>query len=715
MTRRADEAEDVEMNAAEEEAIRAKLRESGWEKKKLRAQESKGDDDDDAKPMDVDDDKKKKMSGSGSSSTRDRGRERDDRKSGRSSRRSRSSRRRDKDRRRSDRDRGSRRRRSLSASKSRSRSPSSSRRREKDRGRSRTQKRRSRSASSSRSVSKARDTKRSRRSRSPAEKDVKMTEEKDKPEAAKEKEEHSNGAKEPEGDKKDGSSRDVKDKSDHRKSRKSSRRSRSASRSRSHRSRRRHRSKSRSRSGSRSRRRRSKSRSRSYSRSRRHRDRDRRRRSRSRSRSYSRRHRSKSKEKKPRRDANSSPEPHEHPPAPVMAANPLNSSIAQLMQQYPTMSLQDIIAKMQASNITMTASASMKPARELYVGNLPPNITGPQLQEFLGTIIQQVGLSVQPGNPILSTWISTDGHFAFCEMRSVEECNLALLLNQLPLLGQPLKFGRPKSFVGPAQPMPIVSARTQTALANLGCTPNPQWFATPSLSDIAGATGSLAATTASLLGFGSTSVPSVPAATPFVAPAAASLTGIATTSDTLLMTNIPVVLSEDQVKELVQPFGALKRFTFVADPTTGQSTGQALFEYEDTKVTDDAMQGLNGLDLGGIPIAVQRAAASTDETSVVVKMANMVSEDELRDDEEYADLKEDVEEECKRFGLVVAMEIPRPKDGEDVPGVGNIYVQFEDASQSGAALKALSGRKFGGKIVQVTYFPMTKFAQKAFA
>ena len=39
----------------------------------------------------------------------------------------------------------------------------------------------------------------------------------------------------------------------------------------------------------------------------------------------------------------------------------------------------------------------------------------------------------------------------------------------------------------------------------------------------------------------------------------------------------------------------------------------------------------------------------------------MVSVDELKDDEEYADLAEDVEEECKRFGNVSGLEIPRPK------------------------------------------------------
>jgi len=39
----------------------------------------------------------------------------------------------------------------------------------------------------------------------------------------------------------------------------------------------------------------------------------------------------------------------------------------------------------------------------------------------------------------------------------------------------------------------------------------------------------------------------------------------------------------------------------------------------------------------------------------------MVSESELVDEEEYTDLKEDIEEECKKFGTVIAIEIPRPQ------------------------------------------------------
>jgi len=312
------------------------------------------------------------------------------------------------------------------------------------------------------------------------------------------------------------------------------------------------------------------------------------------------------------------------PAAPGTAAAPaagVNPTITQLMAQYPTLSLQEIIAKMQASNVTMAAAVAQKPARELYVGNLPPNVTGPQLQEFLSTIIQQVGLTTQPGNPIINTWISTDGHFAFCEMRSVEECNLALLLNQLSLLGQPLKFGRPRSFMGPPQPMPQISARAQTALTNLGCTPNPAWFSQPAVESIPGV---------ATAPFSETSPAAATLATPATVPTVASA-GTADTSSSahrLIMSNIPVVLTEDQVKELVLPFGALKSFALVKDTATGASLGSALFEYEDDDVAAQAVEGLNGLSIGGILLSVQRQPPSSSAAVGVLPIAVLNPEDQ---------------------------------------------------------------------------------------
>lgn len=657
----------------DEEAIRAKLRESGWEKKKRKesddapvaASARKNSDHDangDRKAKEHDRERERDSRRRGSVSARD---------SGRRDRRSRSRRRDD----RRDRERDSRRRRDRSAKRSkpssRRRSPSSSKSRSRSPSRSRraSSSHKRRGASPSRSVSKGRDSgsKKSRghtsKSRSPSRETSRKKKNKDDAdtdpdadEAGKDKDKSGGDGKDitaseameidEEGNKKpvepeeDGEKKKERASSaSSRKGRKSSRHSPSKSRSPSRSSRRRrHRSRSRSPSH-RSRRRRS-SRSRSRSRPRRS-DRRRRRssRSKSHSRSNSRRYRRSNSKDKKRRDANSSPDPHEHPAGVAAAAPPVsapvvnvNPTITQLMQQYPTMSLQEIIAKMQASNVTMAAAVSMKPARELYVGNLPPNVTGPQLQEFLGTIIQQVGLCAQPGNPILNTWISTDGHFAFCEMRSVEECNLALLLNQLSLLGQPLKFGRPRSFMGPPQPIPVVSSRTQTALVNLGCTPNPVWFASPGL----GATTGLGAAPTALP-IPTTPAASMPApyvASSYVAPPApapiptAFLSSLPAdeNSKRLLMTNIPVVLVEDQVKELVEPFGELKSFTLLTDKVTGASTGNALFEYQDESIAEEALQGLNGLDIGGIPLSIRRAPHDAngllpaDESSVVVKL-----------------------------------------------------------------------------------------------
>ncbi|OQS02136.1 splicing factor U2af large subunit [Thraustotheca clavata] len=390
---------------------------------------------------------------------------------------------------------------------------------------------------------------------------------------------------------------------------------------------------------------------------------------------------------------------------PPSSANSQQSSITQMMQQYPSLSIQEILLKMSQSTNTLSSAVSLKPMRELYVGNLPPNVTGSQLQEFLGTIIQQVGLSLpgQPGNPILSAWISTDNQFAFLEMRTVEECNLALLLNQLNMLGRQLKFGRPRSFVGPAQPMPNISSRTQTALVNLGCTPNPMWFAGGAAACGLAAAGLLAPNS------GFTDIGQLPPDN---------------TSNRLLMANIPTALQENQVAQLLEPFGEVSRFLLVKD-SEGNSTGSALFEYKDEAVTQVALDGLNGLDIAGSNLIVQRAppqgvipeynpnAPHERAPTEVIELGNMVQESELEDEETFNELKEDIEEECSKYGSIVSLVIPRPQDG--IPGVGKVFIRFENIAGAVTALKALKGRKFGGNVVAVSYIDVDDFENNRFS
>jgi len=103
-----------------------------------------------------------------------------------------------------------------------------------------------------------------------------------------------------------------------------------------------------------------------------------------------------------------------------------------------------------------------KPYRDIYIGNLPEGTTGPQLQEALCALLAQMGLVNGPGEPITSTWVSGDGHYAFCEFRTIEEANNATKLNGIVLGTSTIKVGRPKNYAGPANP----DSATVAALLN---------------------------------------------------------------------------------------------------------------------------------------------------------------------------------------------------------------------------------------------------------
>jgi len=58
--------------------------------------------------------------------------------------------------------------------------------------------------------------------------------------------------------------------------------------------------------------------------------------------------------------------------------------------------------------------------------------------------------------------------------------------------------------------------------------------------------------------------------------------------------------------------------------------------------------------------------------SSIIVLSQMVTESELLDDREYQEILEDVQEECKKYGAVLKVIIPRP--GRDPRGVGKVWV-----------------------------------------
>uniref|UniRef100_A0A8C1WHZ2 Splicing factor U2AF subunit n=1 Tax=Cyprinus carpio TaxID=7962 RepID=A0A8C1WHZ2_CYPCA len=319
------------------------------------------------------------------------------------------------------------------------------------------------------------------------------------------------------------------------------------------------------------------------------------------------------------------------------------------------------------AQVPIVGSQMTRQARRLYVGNIPFGVTEESMAEFFNTQMRLAGLSQAPSSPVLAVQINQDKNFAFLEFRSVDETTQAMAFDGIIFQGQSLKIRRPHDY----RPLPGISEQPA--------------FHVP--------------------GVVSTVVPDSP--------------------HKLFIGGLPNYLNDDQVKELLTSFGPLKAFNLVKDSATSLSKGYAFCEYVDISVTDQAVAGLHGMQLGDKKLIVQRAsvgAKNANPTPVTLQvpglqrvqnsglptevlcLLNMVMPEELLDDEDYEEILEDIREECCKYGTVRSIEIPRPVDGVEVPGCGKIFVEYVSAAECQKAMQALTGRKFANRVVVTKYY-----------
>ena len=89
----------------------------------------------------------------------------------------------------------------------------------------------------------------------------------------------------------------------------------------------------------------------------------------------------------------------------------------------------------------------------------------------------------------------------------------------------------------------------------------------------------------------------------------------------------------------------------------------------------------------------------------------MLSDDDLKNPDEYNDILEDTREECSQFGQLISVHIPRA--GE--PGATKIFLEYASNEDAGKAIQVLAGRTFDGRRVEATFFDENKFASKSFS
>ncbi|EFW13263.1 hypothetical protein D8B26_003993 [Coccidioides posadasii str. Silveira] len=335
-----------------------------------------------------------------------------------------------------------------------------------------------------------------------------------------------------------------------------------------------------------------------------------------------------------------------------------------------------------ASN-TLLKPSNSRQAKRLFVYNLSPSLSEDSIAQFFN--LQLNGLNVVSGvDPCVSAQLSTDGTFALLEFKTAADATVALAFDGVSMepddanghtngSSQGLSIRRPKDYIVPSETDD--SNRQEGVVSN--------------------------------------EVPDSP--------------------NKICVTNIPPFIQEEQVTMLLVSFGELKSFILVKDSGTDESRGIAFCEYVDPSSTNIAVEGLNGMELGDKRLKVTRAsigatqAAGLDmgvnamsmfakttsqdlETGRVLQLLNMVTAEELMDNDDYEEICDDVRDECSKYGQVLEMKVPRPTGGSrQSAGVGKIYVKFDNYESAYKAMKALAGRKFQDRTVVTTFFSEENF------
>ncbi|KAL6992593.1 hypothetical protein U1Q18_010704 [Sarracenia purpurea var. burkii] len=352
----------------------------------------------------------------------------------------------------------------------------------------------------------------------------------------------------------------------------------------------------------------------------------------------------------------------------------------------------------------MTQQAT-RHARRVYVGGLPPMANEQTIATFFSSVMAAIGgNSAGTGDAVVNVYINHEKKFAFVEMRTVEEASNAMALDGILFEGVSVRVRRPTDYnpslaaaLGPSQPSPHLN------LAAVRLTPGM----------IGGVEG----------------------------------------PDRIFVGGLPYYFTEVQIRELLESFGPLRGFDLVKDRDTGNSKGYGFCVYKDPGATDIACAALNGLKMGDKTLTVRRATMSnepvntehesilaqaqqhialqkmslqaggmslpgvglgpispTEAPTKVLCLSEVITADELMDDGEYEEILEDMREEGGKFGVLMNVIIPRPAtNGEQVAGVGKVFLEYSNSANCATAKDALNGRKFGGNTVTAVYYAEDKY------
>ena len=121
------------------------------------------------------------------------------------------------------------------------------------------------------------------------------------------------------------------------------------------------------------------------------------------------------------------------------------------------------------------------------------------------------------------------------------------------------------------------------------------------------------------------------------------------------------------------------------------------------------------------------SAPTTDGTGEVFKaliedkptkclcLKNVVQLDEIEERIDYKELEFDIQDEMRRYGNCVKVEVPRPPlfgDPFEMPGFSKAFALFSQQEEAERAKIALFRRRFNGRVIEAMFFPEEKLTSQ---
>ncbi|KAI8365936.1 uncharacterized protein BYT42DRAFT_618387 [Radiomyces spectabilis] len=222
----------------------------------------------------------------------------------------------------------------------------------------------------------------------------------------------------------------------------------------------------------------------------------------------------------------------------------------------------------------------------------------------------------------------------------------------------------------------------------------------------------------------------------------------------LYVGSIHFSLTEDDIRQIFEPFGPLEFVNLHMDPETGRSKGFAFVQFKNSNDAKQALEKMNGFELAGRNLKVglvtekqtammsynldddetagvalnslsrtelmkKLAARQTDlmmETAVepavvpkakpnipqsatrTIMLNNMFNPAEETEPDWERDLETDVKDECMQYGEVIHIHV-------NTESLGEVYIKFDSTDAAMKATHALNGRWFGGRQITAGYVP----------